>query len=232
MLIGIVWLVGIYLLIGLYMATLGSLGRDIRQKLDSHWRASSSHAERAEYFTGQAHVSPPRWKHLLFAVVLGLGVVLGWPVFLPGLRPASPKAGKLPQATRIERRNANSPLRETHQALEQVADNISPSLPPKAPTGEPRQLRFNQISGLGSLSCQACGHSEGLQSLIHGHRDDGGRIAGYQCRSCHQFQDVRSSKTQPPDLYCPCGGELTRDETIVCPQCQSTNLHYKMLLLT
>lgn len=91
-------------------------------------------------------------------------------------------------------------------------------------------LTFKHMGGIGSLGCNACGHEEGVLSFIHGFR--GAAVAGYQCKRCLRFCDVKLAPDTQPDLHCECGGELSRDEKVLCPKCGSDLVKFVTTLMT
>jgi hypothetical protein len=57
---------------------------------------------------------------------------------------------------------------------------------------------------------------------------------GLQCLSCGQFVSVHLEGNPPvtPVPRCECGGELSRDHFLFCPQCRSKKLRYEMAYIT
>jgi hypothetical protein len=97
-------------------------------------------------------------------------------------------------------------------------------------------LEFSRMGGAGEIDCHDCGFHEEITSFLHGYAADGERCCdtGQQCLSCGKFQTVhgegdpaRYSVTQ-----CQCGGQLSRDHVLFCPQCKSKNLRYRMQMIT
>ena len=100
--------------------------------------------------------------------------------------------------------------------------------------------------GAGTIHCKDCDYQEDVISFIHGIEkvEEGHPMAwvgsvemgwtGYQCQSCGQFctlSDTDKAKKENP-FTCSCGGELSRDKAMFCPQCKSRSMDYKMNYIT
>ncbi len=84
--------------------------------------------------------------------------------------------------------------------------------------------RFQNIGSTSELHCRACGRVTPVTGCIHGHRRPAWYICSYQCRTCRGLTEVTRVEGQPLDARCACGGELTRDDPILCPGCGSLKL--------
>ena len=100
---------------------------------------------------------------------------------------------------------------------------------------EDYSIYYWQMGGAGTIICKDCGYKEDIVSFLHSFDGEGnpsdGRW-GYQCQSCGRFHTLNDSQRAEKPLICPCGGELSRDKPLFCPQCKSTNLRYKMSYIT
>ncbi|MCF8237486.1 MAG: hypothetical protein K9I85_04980 [Saprospiraceae bacterium] len=92
---------------------------------------------------------------------------------------------------------------------------------------EPEKRTFQNTSGVGELSCTACGHKERMLSFTHGVSHQ----LGFQCTSCQQLTVIENglSIQTPP---CSCGGELSREQPIQCPTCKSEDVTFHALYMT
>lgn len=93
------------------------------------------------------------------------------------------------------------------------------------------ELTFSSMGGVGILSCIECKHSEKVLSFIHGR----GCESGYQCLSCGKFariSDEIECAVNAGEIKCDCGGNLSRDHELFCPNCQSKKLTYDVVYLT
>lgn len=94
---------------------------------------------------------------------------------------------------------------------------------------------FRYMGGSGYIKCKDCDYQEGVLSFLHWLIDPEDRslysISGYQCQSCGKFHEIRDSQ-ETDDMKCECGGELSRDKPIFCPQCKSKNVEYIMGMIT
>lgn len=104
-----------------------------------------------------------------------------------------------------------------------------------APEDSPNQgLKFQHMGGHGTISCNDCDFQQSQTSFIHGISSS---RSGYQCQVCGKLttktctqSDTKESKRAA--LVCECGGELSRDHVLFCPDCKSTNLSYSMEYIT
>jgi hypothetical protein len=97
-------------------------------------------------------------------------------------------------------------------------------------------LEFSRIGGAGEIDCHDCGFRQNFTSFLHGYSSDGERCcdAGWQCLSCGRLQTVHGEgdPAQYSVTRCECGGQLSRDHILFCPQCKSKSLHYRMEMIT
>ena len=100
----------------------------------------------------------------------------------------------------------------------------------------PDGLHHGIMGGAGTVTCEACKFSKHIISFTHGVTNKGERCCntGYQCVSCGQFTEVYSegASKSATELRCDCGGVLSCDHTLFCPNCRSTALRYDMEYIT
>ncbi|MDR0834657.1 MAG: hypothetical protein LBN93_10840 [Candidatus Symbiothrix sp.] len=91
-------------------------------------------------------------------------------------------------------------------------------------------LYYSRMGGAGKITCKECGYSKDTVSFVHGSYD---AVIGYQCQSCGKFHEIESHSKEyhkiniVHPLVCECGGKLSCDNPLFCPQCKSKNLAYK-----
>jgi len=92
----------------------------------------------------------------------------------------------------------------------------------------------SNISGVGILTCKTCSHSEKITSAVHGYTDEDEpwSLCSYQCQGCGKFHKVSNEMEKAGSVLCECGGELTREKPVFCPQCKTFELSYKMSYIT
>ena len=194
-----------YLLPGLWLATQGAMGEDIRKEAAGRCLLVAGHLMAR---TGR---SVPFWWRDLFIASLFVTAVVSWPVAL--------------YCRRRERKCSE----RFSAAMKSPEDSMTPS-PKPAPE---RRLMWGRLGGAGCLVCRDCKYHAGIVSFIHGHGSSNGwRKTGYQCRACHQLHALESTNDEPANLTCPCGGELSRDEPLLCPRCHGFNVYYDCALIT
>jgi hypothetical protein len=146
--------------------------------------------------------APPEWKVMAFRVLLVLAVVLLWPILL---------VSWLQDRSR-ERKEQRAWEARVTQGLE-----------------------YDRMGGVGEIWCQDCGFRQEITSFTHGYSDGGERCCttGYQCLECGKFHAVDQEGSAPSAVpRCGCGGELSREHFLFCPECRSTKLRYGMSYIT
>jgi len=145
----------------------------------------------------------PEWKLLAFRVLLTIVMVLVWP---------------LPLWSALQEKREFDAWEREHEA--RVAQG----------------LEFSRLGGAGVISCQDCGFRQEISSFMHGFTSgpDASADEGRQCLQCGKFITVHRKGNPPvtPVPPCECGGELSRDHFLFCPQCRSTKLRYEMAYIT
>ncbi len=56
-------------------------------------------------------------------------------------------------------------------------------------------------------------------------------IVGQQCQKCGKFVVVEFP-VNPNMMKCDCGGELSREASVFCPECKSKNVSYRRGFIT
>jgi len=147
--------------------------------------------------------APPAWKVVVFGVLVVLAIVLLWPMFL------------------VSRLQGQAWERKEQRAWEaRVAQG----------------LEYKWLGGAGEISCQDCGFRQEITSFTHGFTSgpEASCTEGWQCLVCGKFHDVERRGNPPltPVPRCECGGELSREHFLFCPQCRSRKLRYQMAYIT
>lgn len=98
-----------------------------------------------------------------------------------------------------------------------------------------KPITFGGMGGGGSIHCFDCKHEERITSFTHGAFE---AFLGYQCQVCGKFHTLKSESEEYhkiniiDPLICDCGGELSRDKHLFCPECKSTRMSYGMRYMT
>ena len=97
-------------------------------------------------------------------------------------------------------------------------------------------------SGIGTLSCDDCGHTEKVHLFTHGFGPTSNCTEGVQCQTCAKFVTFDSEPVGGSGLpalkalieasRCECGGKYARDMPIMCPRCKSVNVKYDLREIT
>jgi hypothetical protein len=102
--------------------------------------------------------------------------------------------------------------------------------------GPAEGVEFSRMGGQGTIHCTECNFSDDITSFMHGMTESGERCCttGLQCLSCGKFLAVYSEADQPHDAgtRCACGGELSRNHVLFCPQCLSRKLQYELRVIS
>jgi DNA-directed RNA polymerase subunit M/transcription elongation factor TFIIS len=107
-------------------------------------------------------------------------------------------------------------------------------------------LYFSKMNGSGRVSCNDCGFTQRLVSLMYITKNGTDTTCrGYQCQSCGTFREMSyegtlavQGKSTKKMVYtdvaetCGCGGVLEREKILFCPQCQSQHLSYECIFRT
>ncbi len=103
-------------------------------------------------------------------------------------------------------------------------------------------ITMEHHSGIGTLSCSDCGHTEKVHLFTHGFGPTSNCTEGVQCQTCAKFVTFDSEPVGGSGLpalkalieasRCECGGKYARDKPIMCLQCQSLNVQYDLVEIT
>ena len=210
----IAWVVlCLYLLVGVYLVSKGPLGAWIGKRLEETRFNSDIDAWIAEG-VGEHRKSVPDARIRVLGVVFRLLVVLVWPLLLPGVL-----SQEKPVASAVVESSMPAPVPDK-DAVPMQSNLVR---------------RISRLSGTGEVTCLDCGYKERLAATLHFRsRDTSGNVIhlGHQCRSCRKLTTVVMRDGLLPDLHCECGGDLVRDEVLLCPGCASQNLDYECFLMT
>ena len=147
--------------------------------------------------------APPEWKVAVLRMLLVLAVVVLWPLLLLAWLQDRSREQKEQRAWEVR-----------------VAQG----------------LEYDRMGGAGEISCEECGYKEEIISFTHGYSDGGERCCttGYQCLECGKFHNMGmvGGPFIDASTRCECGGELSREHILFCPQCRSRKLRYKAAYIT
>lgn len=93
-------------------------------------------------------------------------------------------------------------------------------------------LYFDYIAGIGDFFCRNCTYSRGLTSAIHGFMGKNNYLVAFQCQECGNFTTISNDLDNENGRLCTCGGQLSRDKPIFCPQCKSKDVEFSMNIIT
>ncbi len=102
----------------------------------------------------------------------------------------------------------------------------------------PREIALNGLGGVNTLRCSSCGwKKDEILSFVHGFGDDQWQKTGYQCQQCGAFHEIEYSGLSPTQRTtgvpaCSCGGSLSREAPIFCPECRSTRIDILPVYIT
>jgi hypothetical protein len=147
----------------------------------------------------------PIWRVKMYWITVRVIVVVGWPIFyLVVLYDAVQDRKRQKQAEKIQREK----------------------------TPEDTGLFFKWMGGRGAVRCNACGYEEKVTCFLHWLGPTGKDTqTGFQCQSCGKFHSVENADLTT-QVRCSCGGELSRDKTVFCPQCKSRDVSYQPHIIT
>jgi ribosomal protein S27E len=95
-------------------------------------------------------------------------------------------------------------------------------------------LWFDLINGFGEITCKDCKQTQEVTSFIHSRESS---WSGFQCQSCGKFCPILAGGRGEAHVYkdsliCQCGGQLSRDKVLFCPNCKSKKITYNMDYMT
>lgn len=93
-------------------------------------------------------------------------------------------------------------------------------------------LYYRHVGGSGTIHCNTCGFSEKFIGFLHGFGPNSWNSSGFQCQACGKFHGVEYDMNNSKGRKCECGGDLSREKPIFCPECKSKNMHYDMEYIT
>ena len=202
-------IVSAYFCIGLVLVFFGPLASLIKDEM-----LSIENKDLIDIDTQQPFLSR---KEKMFQVVISIGVILLWSVFI-----------------------VDQWWLKRQEAKEEEGSNDSYKLPYMVQFDEvcrldPR-LYFFKMGGAGVIECQSCHFREELISHIHGvdqHGDLFGR-SGCQCTSCGKFTTLINTPIvfESTELTCECGGTLSDQKPVFCPKCKWYEMKYVMSYIT
>ena len=100
----------------------------------------------------------------------------------------------------------------------------------EAKPDQEKRLYFHNGGGVGDIYCEDCGYTEHITRFVHNVPQHA--IRGLQCQECGKFHIVEGKDPDLSSLRCDCGGKLSRESPIFCPQCGSYNMRYALGIIT
>ena len=96
------------------------------------------------------------------------------------------------------------------------------------------KLYFWKMGGAGEVFCRGCDFRQPLVSFLHGHGDapEEATETGFQCQDCGTFLQITNDMNNTKGRRCNCGGPLSSEEPLFCPECRSLEMAYKMSFIT
>ena len=141
----------------------------------------------------------PKYKLAILRVVLSLGILLLWPIFLPGV--LSEPRQRQSKAEKLDKFFGEEP-------------GLRFSMMGGVGTVSCRTCGY-------SVNVVSFIHRKSLSGGASG-------SAGYQCQSCGKFTTSSNSTEDIASVLCDCGGSLRRDAVLFCPTCRGRDLDYKL----
>jgi hypothetical protein len=185
----------IYLSIGVLLGTLGPAGKQISEEVE-RTRGSpltNALAERAQ---------PSELKLGLFRVIITVGFILLWPVFIYGI--VKDQRDKVASMKAFEDKHAEGLWFQYSMGgrgdLRCIDCNHSE---------EVTSFIHGIYESVTGFQCQTCGRFAAIESGGPGH-----------------------AKGYAKALVCDCGGALDREKVVFCPSCRSKNLTYDLQVIT
>ncbi len=87
-------------------------------------------------------------------------------------------------------------------------------------------LYFSVMKGAGEVSCEECGYKTKLTGYVDGGPGSDWSQKGFQCQSCGRFHEIEYVDRLDQLPSCECGGELSRNKWLFCPECRSDHMIY------
>lgn len=93
-------------------------------------------------------------------------------------------------------------------------------------------LYFWKMGGAGIIKCNDCNFNQEIISFLHGFGPNSWNNSGFQCQECGKFHEIEYDMNNSNGKLCECGGNLSREKPLFCPNCKSTNIEYMMSYIT
>ena len=94
-----------------------------------------------------------------------------------------------------------------------------------------RRLYSSRCNGASIVKCKVCGHQEKVICGIHHLGGDSYKL-GYQCQKCGKHYGLLDPYKLKKLTRCYCGGKLSRNKPLFCPECGSRIVTYQLKYLT
>ena len=88
------------------------------------------------------------------------------------------------------------------------------------------------MGGEGTISCNKCDFNQAIVSFLHGFGTNSWSNTGFQCQNCGKFHEIEYDTENTLGKLCDCGGVLSREEPLFCPNCRTTDIRYRLIRIT
>ena len=86
-------------------------------------------------------------------------------------------------------------------------------------------IYYWKMGGVGTIFCNKCDFNQEIVSFLHGRNWSN---TGFQCQNCGKFHEIECDSENSLGKLCDCGGVLSREEPVFCPNCRTTDIRYGM----
>ncbi len=86
-----------------------------------------------------------------------------------------------------------------------------------------KRIAMQSVPGVATFSCDKCGWSIRTVSNLHYATEKPSGKLGYQCQQCFKFIS-RKWPIEDTGVCDACGGALSRERVIRCPECRSSSI--------
>jgi len=87
-----------------------------------------------------------------------------------------------------------------------------------------------KMGGARILRCNNCDFKQDIVSFLHG--ADSWSNTGFQCQDCGEIHEIEYDTETSLGRLCDCGGVLSREEPLFCPNCRTNDIRYCISYMT